>query len=263
MFCNGSEVCGGGTCTSPGSPCSGSAICDENANVCTGCINNSDCGPPSYGGWGGCSGYSSDCDEGGTQSRSVTTYSCVSGTCQASTGSESQNCSRDTDGNGCESTSCSGWSGCTGFSDQCDESGSQSRTCTDYTCRSGSCQGSDRNESQGCGRSTNGNQCADPFCSTCNCGNFADDCDNSGSCAITCYAYACSGGGCVESATPQTMDCSRNTDGNGCEDGVWCTNGDQCWGGYCSPGSDSCGPYCYCDVGWGDCRDTGSGYCYL
>jgi hypothetical protein len=59
------------------------------------------CAATEYGPYGVCGGFTSTCDETGTQSRTVTTYACAAEACSAATGSESGACVRDTDGTAC------------------------------------------------------------------------------------------------------------------------------------------------------------------
>ncbi len=306
LFCNGPDTCSGGSCeTHAGTPCSGSAVCDEATDVCTGCLSDTDCGDPLYGAWGACGGFSGTCGESGTQTRSVTTFTCSSGTCTPSMTTESQACTRDTDGTSCGSTTCGSFGSCGGFSGTCDESGTQSRTCTDYACSGGTCASSMRTESTSCLRSTDGTSCGSTSCGSWgSCGGYADTCDESGTQSRTCTDLACSSGtcgssmrtesqacsrdtdgtscmtsscgswsacsysnACDESGTQtrsctdyscssgscsggsprtETRSCSRDTDGNPCSDGLPCTDVDVCVSGFCNPGFDYCGGECVC-----------------
>ncbi|WP_052420527.1 choice-of-anchor A family protein [Hyalangium minutum] len=68
---------------------------------------NTPCGTPSAGAWGACGGFNDVCDPIGSQSRSITTYTCSEGNCAGFTSSESQSCSRTTTGTPCnDSNSC-------------------------------------------------------------------------------------------------------------------------------------------------------------
>jgi hypothetical protein len=208
------------------------------------------------GAWDVCSGFADDCDEGGMRSRGVTVFTCNAGTCTGTPSVEMEACARDTDGVSCEATQCGGYGACGGFSDTCDESGVEVRTCTDYACVAGSCQGAARDESRSCGRATSGVMCAPTECDACTaaCGGFDDTCDQDGTCPRDCFDYSCGTGTCNRSMPrTETIDCTRTTDGQPCDDGLWCTDSDACGGGSCQPGFDTCGGQCVCDPMRGDC----------
>ena len=263
MYCNGPDTCAGGACgTHAGSPCSGSAVCDESADVCTGCLTNSDCGAPVYGSWGACEGFSDSCDESGTRSRSVTSFTCSSGTCTPSSSTESEACTRSTGGNTCGATTCGSYGSCGGFSDACDEMGTRSRECTDYVCSGGSCTTSNRTETSGCSRDTDGTSCGATTCGAWGaCGGFADDCVETGTQNRTCTTYTCAAGSCGTAMMDESQGCTRSTNGYSCDDGVFRTCGDYCYGGLCNAG-EFCARGCICDPA-GFCTDDGSGTCLL
>lgn len=261
LFCNGADTCRDGACSvHAGAPCSGSVVCDEAADVCTGCLADEDCGSPVYGPWGECGGFAGDCGETGTQSRSVTTYSCMSGTCVPSTSSESQPCERDTDGRSCGTTTCGSFGDCGGFSptDVCDESGTQTRTCHDRVCAEGACITVMRTEEQPCERDTDGTMCAPTQCTPGLCTGFTNACDRTGTEMRTCTDYRCTSGSCNAGAPyTSSIPCLRNTDGNPCDDGLWCTDGDTCFGEWCT-GHDICSGSCECtSLGCQDLRNPG------
>jgi hypothetical protein len=52
------------------------------------------CASTGYGAWGACGGYANACDTTGTQSRTVTTYRCASGSCAGAGSTGSQGCTR-------------------------------------------------------------------------------------------------------------------------------------------------------------------------
>lgn len=158
VFCNGADTCAEGACSAhSGNPCPVS--CNEGAMACDACAVDADCGAVTYGGWSACGGYSDTCDATGTRDRSVSTPRCVSGSCTVVPSTETGGCSRASrDGRSCRSTSYGGWGSC-GYSSTCDESATQSRSVTTYTCGGGSCSGSTGSESRGCSRSTTGNSC--------------------------------------------------------------------------------------------------------
>ncbi|MCZ7677895.1 MAG: hypothetical protein M5U28_03580 [Sandaracinaceae bacterium] len=268
VFCNGADTCGGGSCAAhAGAPCSGSAVCDETMDVCTGCLTDTDCGGAVYGSWSGCGGFDDTCDETGTESRSVTTFTCSSGTCVPSTSSESRGCPRDTDGTSCGGTDCGGYGGCGGFSDTCDESGTESRTCTDYVCADGTCQGFDRSETRGCSRMT-GARAAGRGRAAARGGRARASTIPairrvlSLAAARTTPAEAGPATAARSGARPRVARATRT--GDSCDDGLWCTDGDSCSGGSCYGGFDLCGGGCWCDPGIGDCWDGGGGmFCPL
>ncbi|GEM_PF-844087 len=102
-------TCGSGSCSNVSSSQNGS---------CTRDTDGTSCGSVTYGAWGACS-YSSTCDETGTRSRDVYTPVCASASCASNTTTQTESCTRNTDG-----TSCGG-----GF-----------LVCNTRLCSSGSCQ---------------------------------------------------------------------------------------------------------------------------
>ncbi|XXF75365.1 hypothetical protein P2318_20090 [Myxococcaceae bacterium GXIMD 01537] len=215
----------GGTSSSGWSPCTGfSGVCGESGtqyqtvttSVCSNggcqqvshpesrsCSRDTDgqgCGeppyPPSVGAWGACTGFSGVCGESGTQYRTVTSYACSGGGCQSSSYTESQPCSRDTDGLVCGNDDYGAWDACGGFSDTCDRDGSQGRPVTHYRCQSGGCTGiPGSSQSQSCSRDTSGWSCNDGDACT-----QGDSCNSSGSCqgtTLSCPGGQCSGGTCT------------------------------------------------------------------
>lgn len=204
LFCNGSDTCSGGDCSAhSGNPCAGSAVCDEKLRHCTGCLTQADCGGPVYGSWGSCGGFAGTCSESGTHSRSVTTFACSNGKCIGSTSTESGTCTRNTDGATCGTTSCGTWSSCNN-SDVCAETGTHTRTCTDYLCQSGKCAGAPRTESQGCTRNTDGNACS--------AGNLCEPYGTAGN--------ICSAGICHPEICPLDCPCDTAHSPSFCEESV-------------------------------------------
>ena len=168
--------------------------------------------------WSACSGYSTTCDESGSQSR--TRVVCSSGGQTTETGS--QTCYRDTDGTDCGTTS---WSACGGYSSTCDETGTQSRTLA--TCSSSSCSSS--TPSQACERDTDGTVVS--YGSWSSCGGYSSTCDESGTRSRT--NQVCSGGS--QTSQSQSEGCSRDTDGVSCGTDLECRGG-VCEG-ICNPGN--------------------------
>lgn len=234
-FCNGLDRCEGGSCAGhAGNPCGGGTTCDATAGVCVGCTSDAMCPAPMAGSWGACGGFADGCATSGTQSRTLRTFSCMSGSCVPSDTTESQACSRPTDGLVCGATSCGSFGACAGSG--CDTAGTQSRTCTDQVCSGGTCRGMPRTESAGCLRPTDGMSCGATTCGPFgSCGGFADACSLDGTQNRTCTDYVCSGGGCGASMRNESQGCSRgSTDGNAC-------GGTTCGGwGPCEGFADEC-----------------------
>lgn len=138
---------------------------------------------------------------------------------------------------------------CTGFSGTCGETGSQTRTCVDFTCQSGACVASaPYDDVVACTRDTDGIACGD----TTSCGSCqqdpGDDCVESGTRTCTTTHRECSAGSCVGMSSSQsTQSCSINTDGdlcgvtlNGCQN--FETRPVCCSAGSCTDPCGSCQP---------------------
>jgi hypothetical protein len=182
--------CRAGTCVSSDRVETGSCSRDT---------DGTGCGGTTFSGWSACS-FSDECDESGTQTRTRTDPVCMGGTCLPVASDESQACARSTGGAACGSPSYTAWSACTGFSTPCDESGTQSRTRTDYTCGSGTCnptsmtpetmpcmRDSDGNFCEGPCGCTAGRRCCEPPWGTCAGGT----CDTTGGGICVCSTCAC------------------------------------------------------------------------
>ena len=188
------------------------------------------------GDWSECGDFDSECDQDGTRERTVTTYACASGSCEASSDTESQNCSRNTSGDACGDEVVYGdWSSCSGFSGTCGESGERSRTVYTYSCSGGQCSESTETETESCTRSTDGDQCDSTDFGAWGSCSFSGTCDELGERDRTVTSYACSGGSCEGTTTTDTTSdgCDRSTDGDGCGSGTcddWgsCDYGDTC-----------------------------------
>ncbi len=144
-------------------------------------------------------------------------------------------------GTTCASPSFGGWGSCGGFSDTCDEAGSQSRAVTTYACTSsGTCAATNTSETQACSRSTTGTGCGSNTSNCSACSGFSGTCGQTGTQSCTVTNYTCSGGTCnASSSGTQTQACSRNTNGTYCDT------------------TDSCGACSYSDY----CATTGSQSC--
>ncbi len=237
-YCNGTDVCAGGVCTHPGDPCTAPTSCDESMNACVGCLGRDDCPADTTGAWGSCD-YSDPCDASASRSRTDVTYACTGGMCVASPMVVSEACNRTTEDMSCGVGSCGGYGSCTGFSDTCDTTGTETRTCTDLLCTSGACMARPRMESRSCSRTTNGTACGT------SCGGwgtcmYASTCATSGTQTRTCTDSTCSGGTCTAGAPRMEMQSC----------GTRMTNGVDC--------GTSCGLWGACGGFTSDCDQTGT-----
>ncbi|MFW5920379.1 MAG: hypothetical protein ACOCUS_00965 [Polyangiales bacterium] len=233
LFCNGMDSCSDGTCSvHAGDPCTGATVCDEDMDACVGCVDDGDCPDAMVGSWGTCGGFSGTCDETGTQSRTITEFTCDGGECNSSTRDETRDCSRDTDDTTCGSTTCGGWGTCGSFSGTCDEVGSQGRTCTDRRCSGGSCTDMDRTETRTCSRADrDGVQCGSNgwiMCCDQSCIDTRNNPSHCGSCFVDCDAQglpcAYTGSSWPGTDSYACRDCSSNSQ---CESIL--ASGATCW----------------------------------
>jgi len=198
--------CGGynGTCGETGSQsrtvtahaCTGSGTCagsnSSETRACTRSTNGASCGSDYD--CSECGGFNGDCGEVGTQSCTWTEYTCFGGTCsRAHSGSGESMCWRNTDGESCGSDQ--NCSECGGFDSECDQTGTQSCTSTQYSCSSGTCRVSGSSFSQAaCSRSTEGNLCGS--LSHCNSTCYGSDTCPSGFQICGDFELVCRSGGC-------------------------------------------------------------------
>jgi hypothetical protein len=99
LFCNGADTCDAGACTAhAGSPCLEGKTCNEQGDYCE-CAGDEDCAADIPGEWSTCQfdNVNTICDETGTQSRPVTTFTCTQGKCVQGASVENQDCTRETD----------------------------------------------------------------------------------------------------------------------------------------------------------------------
>jgi len=232
-WCNGSDRCMGGSCSQhEAAPCP--SFCNEATMTCEACRADADCGPVGLGPWTICGGFGDTCDETGTQTRDVTTPRCVSSSCTSEMSVETGACSRTTAGTSCGTTSYGSWGSCGGYSSTCDETGTQSRSVTTYTCSSGTCGSTTGSGSQGCSRTTNGSSCASTSYGTWGtCGGYSSTCDETGTQSRSVTTYSCSSGTCGSSTGSQSQSCSRSTSGNSCVIIPGCPA--RCVAGACDP----------------------------
>ena len=120
------------------------------------------CGNDIMGDWSECS-YLSLCDESAERSRTITTQTCADSVCVGTPSStETESCSRETDGMTCGDPMNGVWGSCV-FRGECSIDGTQTRSVTTPTCGSGSCNPMATNESQPCSRdNTMGDACGTP-----------------------------------------------------------------------------------------------------
>lgn len=192
-----SDLCSGGACTHPklagGTSCGSAKICDGNAGCVTGC-------------WISGTLYSSGATKPGNTCQS----------CQpASSTSAWTNVTSGTSETICASTTCGKYGSCGGFVSVCDENGTHSRSCTDYTCNAGVCAGKDRTDTGNCTRNTDGATCAS---------------DNN-----SCTLDECHAGVCAHPNAPDGTKCgaaigcnNRTCKAGTCFDTTSCPSGDSC-----------------------------------
>jgi len=239
-------ACESGTCVGTDSTDTGSCSRDTDGTTCS---------PTSCDAWSSCD-YGGTCDESASRSRTCMDHVCSAGSCSSSSRTETGSCSRDTDGDSCGASSCGSWSGCSGFTSTCDESGTRSRSCTDRVCSGGSCTDDAYTDAGSCSRDTDGDDCGTSCGPWGTCGMFTTICDETGTRTRSCTARMCSSGSCMDSGSYTDMDsCSRDTDGDPCDDRDMCTWGDHCSGGICTySGMMPCGPDCVCNPSTGACE---------
>lgn len=241
---SGSPVCTGagpadsGTeCRAAANDCDVAEVCDGSSTTCP-TDDFADTGTVCSGGF--CDGLGScgDCEPGAACS---TGNPCEVGETRCVDGAPI--CERASDvaaGVSCGADSTGAWGSCGGFSNDCDTTGTRSRSVTVFECDgSGSCDSSTSTEMEGCGRVTTGDPCGavreeGGFGS---CGGFDTLCDETGERSQTVTTYACnSSGSCVGTDSTESETCNRDTDGDTCmstETGPWTsclvdTRGDPC-----------------------------------
>ncbi|MEM9071689.1 MAG: hypothetical protein AAGE52_24485 [Myxococcota bacterium] len=166
--------------------------------------------------------YTGVCDESASRTRTRTIFRCNGATCMPRNGnnaSDTQACTRDTDGAECGGDVFGPWSGCS-YSGFCDETGSRSRTVTERVCGSGACT----NRAAGmqtqvgpCTRSRDGQTCdGGTTCGGFSACNYTDVCDEMATRSRTCMDRTCSADMCQVTSRTDTQNCNRDTDGDSC-----------------------------------------------
>ena len=165
------------------------------------------------GDWSICQYSDGACDETGTRTRAH--IICIDG--HAEDQPDVEACTRETDGNIIDPGT---WSSCTGYTDNCDETGQRERA--RRICRNGT-ETSER-ETDACGRNTDGNVIDAGSWSAC--GNFSSTCDESG--RRERERRICRNGSIRQE--PETANCSRDTDGQIARTDDWsaCNYSNQC-----------------------------------
>jgi len=223
------------TCSEGG--CAASTTTETQA--CALNANGATCGTTEYGSWSACTGFSGTCGNSGIRSRTVTTYTCVDGSCQASTSTEVEACTRNTNGISCGTTQFGPWSACGGFSGTCDTTGTRTRSVSTYACASGACTSSTSTETGSCTRDTNGATCRSTSVTYGPCESDTT-CSFSGTRDVTTTSYQCHSGTCHANPTTETHICGVFSECSPCLDGD--TPG-LCLSGSCSttwPGPGVC-----------------------
>lgn len=279
-FCNGTDRCGGGRCVAgTADPCPGMSNCDEIEDTCTGCASDADCPADTAGAWSSCD-FATTCGTAGTRQRTLTSYQCVAGSCEASTSPETGSCTRPSrDGTSCGARTCPSFGACGGFSDACDTSGTQSRTCTERVCGGGTCNDQPSGESTSCSRATDGDVCGGGAgCDGWGPCDYADECDEDGLEERTCHDWRCNGGSCRDSPSTESRACSRDREGDACgSNGTYCGNFAAChvcrsgactvntphFDADCNPScgaaANLCGTFGTCCGSLGSCTSVGRG----
>jgi hypothetical protein len=113
---------------------------------------------------------------------------------------------------------CGAFSTCAGFADACDESGVQSRSCTDSTCQAGVCvRGAAYTDTRTCQRDTDGDTCA-ASTTTCGACSYDSTCDRTAA-DVSCTRtdHTCASGSCGSTlVSAPNQSCDRDTECRSC-----------------------------------------------
>jgi hypothetical protein len=158
-------ACAGGRCVDPrcspetpdlcGEVCASDAACPDVAGVsgtcvegvclypaCAegtceiGCASDGDCPAEVLGDWSACAGFADVCDDTAERTRTRVVFRCEGGMCVGDTSTESEACTRETDGMDCGGRTCD-WFGCR--YPACSTEGEEPGSCFDRVCSGGVC----------------------------------------------------------------------------------------------------------------------------
>ena len=219
-------TCGSGACNT-------STMTENDTSGCGRSTTGSSCGTTQTSAFSACS-YANGCSNGGTRSRTITTYSCsATGGCGPNivTENDSVGCARNQDGQSCGAPAYGGYTGCS-YGTLCTNAGSRTRSFTAYTCGGSNCNMASGTETDvpGCARITDGTVCRGAT-GVCDAAEFCAG----GSCPGDAYFPA---GTLCRNDNPQTCDftaefctgsstsCPANT--GGCGGSQRCCAGDGC-----------------------------------
>ena len=205
-----------------GGSCAQSFRTETDTAGCARTTDGTSCGTTTYGDWSSCGGFNGTCGNTGTRSRTATDRVCSDGGCTSVTRTETASCTRNTNGTSCGADDFTAWSSCGGFSGTCGESGSQSRTRTEYECSSGSCTSSNFTENRSCSRDTDGANCGSSTEGAwSSCGGFSGPCDTTGTQTRTVTDRRCANGSCSSVDRTESQTCTRSVSGNTCGDSTY------------------------------------------
>jgi hypothetical protein len=225
-----SHTCTSGVCIP--ATAGGVATCARDTNGVT-------CGDPSFGEWGPCEVVGGVCGATGTQTRTITSFECASGSCTPETATETRACTVAPGNPICGPTTIGPWSECVFEGDACDETGTQTRTVTSFECAGGSCTPTSWTEGQVCTRGTAGSTCGPVIDTGWDACEFENGvCDETGTQSRTVTEHVCAASVCTPVSTTSTQACGRETGAMECA----------------PPSIPEWGP---CSFGEGECDETG------
>ena len=227
-ICGDDEMCCGDACVPSG--CDDGNPCTDDACGAAGCENVPN---------------AAACDDGNFCNGPDT---CADGTCDLHAGdpcsdptvcNEDQGlcvgCNADTD---CPAPMMSPFSTCRFTGGFCDETGTQERTVTTFSCVDNRCVSTSEVRTRSCSRDREGEICGDvTIPGFGDCTEFSDVCDTTGVRRRTITENVCRSEACATEMTVEEQGCGRITDGMACQDGNRCTTGDTCNGGTCETGT--------------------------
>jgi hypothetical protein len=126
-----------------------------------------------------------------------------------------------------------GWSACEAV-DSCGTLGERARDVEQPRCDSGTCTSETTEEREVCDRVTEGVSCGADIPGDWSACGYPSQCAEEGSRERTVQIQVCRSGTCTLEDTVETKDCSRETDGQVCDDDDPCSPETHCTGGVCS-----------------------------